>query len=656
MIIFVDVCSVLIEVMASCRANEERLKVLEEAKLPYLFSSEQLLKMLEITTSIKTKIAMIAQIGPRLVDPKAKTQQFLDIFRYADEKNQVEEILKARSQAIVSSQFSTASTAGRGGGGRGGLLAGRGGGGRGGAGRGAGLGAATAPVATRPMPSVPASTEQPTEVAPQPTVVSTPGKKHLEVNTSEAATTPMNHPFSPGSTVSTPGNEPVVSDIHDVFSFLDSAVSPGSARPSSRRITMDTISERVDEVDEEDSEEDEDEDNGKSSQHALADDTSLTTTETAPSVSTMTSSPYVRSQLPTTGSMVHNLSDGSLTETDSKAADAAVALIAAIVAKEGVAPVAPAVPIKEVETPKTSAPTEPTPVVVAEVTKKTEAVAAAVVEDQGPVGGLLLRPVSRSNSIQLDDDNDGPKSTGSLDLSARPRSFSNPNSANAASNTVLNTSSGDGYSNAPRDRNSLLKQSLHHSSFTVGHVQSKDEELQAVANATSQIRQMAAKIFSGGDKESAIAVVTGPTAPGRALQRTHSEVISKELSRSTGSIQYQPAAMKPAAPINVSKSSGGAGDDLVIRYASQAKLSKEAFLSLAPADPIGKDANGEDVYSYHELLRRNFRKDYGELKQTELQRYLADAEFAAVFGKTKQEFDAQAKWRQVDQKKKALLF
>lgn len=604
---------------------------------------------------------MIAQVGPRLIDPKAKTQQFLDLFRYSDEKNQVEEILKARSQAIVSSQFSTASTAGRGagGGGRGGLLGGRGGGGRGGAGRGAGLGAAAGPAATRPMPSVPVSVEPTIEAAPQPPAVGTPAKKHLEVNTSDAATTPLNHPFSPGSTVSTPGNEPVVSDIHDVFSFLDSAVSPGSARPSSRRITMDTISERVDEVDEEDSEEDEDEDNGKSSQHALADDTSLTTTETAPSVSTMTSSPYVRSQLPTTGSMVHNLSDGSLTETDSKAADAAVALIAAIVAKEGVVstPDRSAVPSKEVETQKVSAPTEPIPaVIVSSVTTTTNAPPAAVVEDQGPEGGLLLRPVSRSNSIQLDDDADGPKSTGSLDLSARPRSFSNPNGTNA-SNVVLNTSSGDGYSNAPRDRNSLLKQSLHHSSFTVGHVQSKDEELQAVANATSQIRQMAAKIFSGGDKESAIAVVTGPTAPVRALQRTHSEVISKELSRSTGSIQYQPAAMKSAAVTSVSKTTNGAaGDDLVIRYASQAKLSKEAFLSLSAAGPIGIDANGDDVYSYHELLRRNFCKDYGTLKQTELQRYLADAEFTAVFGKTKQEFDAQAKWRQVDQKKKALLF
>jgi hypothetical protein len=500
------------------------------------------------------------------------------------------------------------------------------------------------------MPSVPASNEQTTEVVPEPPVIGTPAKKHLEVNTTDAATTPINHPFSPGSTVSTPGNEPVVSDIHDVFSFLDSAVSPSSARPASRRITMDTISER--EVDEDDSEEDEDEDNGKSSQHALADDTSLTTTETAPSVSTMTSSPYVRSQLPTTGSMVHNLSDGSLTETDSKAADAAVALIAAIVAKEGVVSTSDRATVpssKEVDSPKPSVPAEPMPAVAAGVTTNSEA-SPSVVEDQGPEGGLLLRPVSRSNSIQLDDDADGLKSAGSLDLSARPRSFSNPNGANV----VLNTSSGDGYSNAPRDRNSLLKQSLHHSSFTAGHVQSKDEELQAVANATSQIRQMAAKIFSGGDKESAIAVVTGPTAPVRALQRTHSEVISKELSRSTGSIQYQPAGMKSAA--SVSKATGGAGDDLVIRYASQAKLSKEAFLSLSAAEPIGQDANGEDVYSYHELLRRNFWKDYGVLKQTELQRYLADAEFTTVFGKTKQEFDAQAKWRQVDQKKKALLF
>lgn len=77
---------------------------------------------------------MIASIGPRLIDPKSKTAQFLSIFRYAEEKSQVEEILKARAQNLNATLFtksdSTARMVGRGGrgpGGRSSFMGGRGG-------------------------------------------------------------------------------------------------------------------------------------------------------------------------------------------------------------------------------------------------------------------------------------------------------------------------------------------------------------------------------------------------------------------------------------------------------------------------------------------------------------------------------------------------
>jgi hypothetical protein len=80
--------------------------VLDETKGPYLFNSEDLAKMVEVTTSIRTKIAIIGHVGPRLVDPKAKPAYFAGLFRYAEEKSQVEEILKARTQVLASTMFS----------------------------------------------------------------------------------------------------------------------------------------------------------------------------------------------------------------------------------------------------------------------------------------------------------------------------------------------------------------------------------------------------------------------------------------------------------------------------------------------------------------------------------------------------------------------
>lgn len=71
---------------------------------------------------MKTKLAMIAMIGPRLVDPKSKTSEFIALFRYVEEQSKVEDILKTRVQQLNSAVFSkrttsTTSAGGRGGGG-----------------------------------------------------------------------------------------------------------------------------------------------------------------------------------------------------------------------------------------------------------------------------------------------------------------------------------------------------------------------------------------------------------------------------------------------------------------------------------------------------------------------------------------------------------
>jgi hypothetical protein len=104
---------------------------LNEIKGPYLFSSDGLALLLETTTSIRTKIAIIQMVGPRLIDPKAKISYFTGLFRYTEEKSIVEEVLKARAQVLATSMFSRKegikSFAGRGPGRGNPLAAGRGG-------------------------------------------------------------------------------------------------------------------------------------------------------------------------------------------------------------------------------------------------------------------------------------------------------------------------------------------------------------------------------------------------------------------------------------------------------------------------------------------------------------------------------------------------
>lgn len=101
--------------------------MLEGLKQPYLFASYHLETLCGLTTSLKTKMEFIKQIGPRLLDPAASTSKFLDMFRFMEEKLVVEQILKDRNSTLSKSQLANtrrtsnilASRAGRGAGGRG---------------------------------------------------------------------------------------------------------------------------------------------------------------------------------------------------------------------------------------------------------------------------------------------------------------------------------------------------------------------------------------------------------------------------------------------------------------------------------------------------------------------------------------------------------
>lgn len=123
--------------------NAAVLEHLDSEKTAFLFSCDNLLAMMELTTSIKTKLSMVTMIAPRITDPRAKSTEIANCFRFVNEKTVVEDVLKARAQTLQGSVFRrTGSFGGAGGmGGRGGSLAttGRGMSGRGGIGGRGGL-------------------------------------------------------------------------------------------------------------------------------------------------------------------------------------------------------------------------------------------------------------------------------------------------------------------------------------------------------------------------------------------------------------------------------------------------------------------------------------------------------------------------------------
>jgi hypothetical protein len=132
----------------------------------------------------------------------------------------------------------------------------------------------------------------------------------------------------------------------------------------------------------------------------------------------------------------------------------------------------------------------------------------------------------------------------------------------------------------------------------------------------------------------------------------------------------------------VGGASPSVSNDIANRCAAVLKIEKAAFLSLAPEGPVqAASAAGEDeYYSFVELVRRNFTKEYEGLIQSDLEKYLIEDEFVKVFQKDKvcyslyvcmciyfifhnvlitflqTQFYAQPRWKQMEQKKKSMLF
>eukprot|EP01031_Cornospumella_fuschlensis_P023568 gene23568-28578_t len=108
---------------------------------------------------------------------------------------------------------------------------------------------------------------------------------------------------------------------------------------------------------------------------------------------------------------------------------------------------------------------------------------------------------------------------------------------------------------------------------------------------------------------------------------------------------------------------GAAGSGAGGAYATSKPVSSVAPAKTASmADPNARNQISGPLPAssvslpYEELVRRNTEKNYEGLVQTQLETHLTDADFQRVFGKNRTDFYQQAKWKQVDQKKKARIF
>ena len=177
--------------------NECRIHLLSERKIQFLFTSKNLIELLNITPSVKTRIQFVKEVGPRLIDPKSLSVTIIDMFRYSEEKRKVEMVLKSRAQVLAKQVAYSQGVAGNsngncgvvGGRGRG---AGRGGGRGRGRGRGGGRGSGTGGegASTLPTSSVPLTTGNDGHVSPVKTTMEPP----VEPSTPPSSATTQHSP------------------------------------------------------------------------------------------------------------------------------------------------------------------------------------------------------------------------------------------------------------------------------------------------------------------------------------------------------------------------------------------------------------------------------------------------------------------------------
>ena len=93
-----------------------------------------------------------------------------------------------------------------------------------------------------------------------------------------------------------------------------------------------------------------------------------------------------------------------------------------------------------------------------------------------------------------------------------------------------------------------------------------------------------------------------------------------------------------------------------IRMSFALGIDRTAFLELEEEKTSGEDDEHHQLFSYAELLRRVFTKEYGSCEPDKLEQHLSFTEFEQKFEMTREEFYKLPQWRQRNLKKMLMLF
>jgi len=139
---------------------------------------------------------------------------------------------------------------------------------------------------------------------------------------------------------------------------------------------------------------------------------------------------------------------------------------------------------------------------------------------------------------------------------------------------------------------------------------------------------------------SATLAATSPGVRPDVIVRRYSSTLGGKSTGSEDGSSPSTSAAAAASHTSAVAAGGGGGslsNDIANRCAAVLKMDKAAFLSLPTQGPvrIAEAGTDEDNYSFVELVRRNFTKEYQGLVQSDLEKYLTDEEFLSVFLKDK---------------------
>jgi len=184
----------------------------------------------------------------------------------------------------------------------------------------------------------------------------------------------------------------------------------------------------------------------------------------------------------------------------------------------------------------------------------------------------------------------------------------------------------------------------------------KDRRDAATATAAADIAQVpgsTVRPFSTKIPNAAIAAFRSPTnrlststavQPGVAMTP---EVAAGILANNASPLASSPGLIMPRQ-IHSTNTAANMADALGIDV--------DVFLALVPEDPLQVMDDGHKIYSYRELLRRKYQRDYDGVAAANLENHLTDSEFTTVFKMDKSKYGTIPQWKRTSMKQKALLF